>query len=138
MNNQAGLMQMHLKCICTLYLKNYSSVKPCTMKEILFALILGFTFIPAPGGSVFAQNSRKDIEPIQKKNLVPTVRHLAEMMNMNLAAAHILSRNEINIWAIRDFMGRFDNIDHAFWFSTPEGGFESYFNQDGYWDRVYY
>jgi len=33
------------------------------MKEILFALFLGFTFIPAPGGNVFAQNSRKVIEP---------------------------------------------------------------------------
>ena len=108
------------------------------MKEILFALILGCTFIPAPGGGAYAQNSGKNIGPVEKNNLIPSIRHLAEMMNMNLAAAHKLKRNEVNIWAMRDFMERYDKVDYAIWFSTTDGGFESYFKQNGYWDRVYY
>lgn len=108
------------------------------MKEILFALILGFTFLPAPGGNVFAQNSRKVIDPNLSRNFIPYVHNLAELVNPDLAAAHMLNRNEVNIRAVRDFMKRFDQVDHTRWFSTPEGGYESYFMQNGYWDRVYY
>ncbi len=108
------------------------------MKEILFALILGFTFIPAPGGNVYAQNSRKIIEPNLKKSFMPSVHHLAVLMNPDLGATHILNRNEINLRALRDFLSRYDNADQACWFSTPDGGFESYFIRDGFGNRVMY
>ena len=109
------------------------------MKEILFALILvGFTFIPAPGGCVYAQNSKKDIEPIVNRNFIPSVRYLAGLLNPDLTTTYMLGRNEINLRALRDFMSRFEEVDHAFWFSMPNGGFESYFVRDGYGDRVLY
>ena len=108
------------------------------MKEILFALILGFTFIPAPGGGIYAQNSRKVIESNVRKNFIPSVRYLAALMNPDLSATYMLGRNEINLRAIRDFLSRFEKEDNAFWFSTPDGGFETYFIRDGYGDRVIY
>ncbi|HEY4966221.1 MAG TPA: hypothetical protein VII28_07470 [Puia sp.] len=108
------------------------------MKEILFALFLGFTFIPAPGGNVFAQNSRKVIEPNLKKNFMPSVHNLALLLNPDLGATHMLNRNEINLRALRDFMFRYGQKDQACWFSTPDGGFESYFIRDGFGDRAVY
>jgi hypothetical protein len=35
-------------------------------------------------------------------------------------------------------MSRFGQEDHASWFYTPDGGFESYFVHDGYGNRVIY
>jgi hypothetical protein len=108
------------------------------MKEILFALILGFTFVPAPGGGICAQNSRKVIEFNVRKNFIPSIRNLAALVDPGLSATYMLGRNEINLRALRDFMNRYDQEDHVFWFSTPDGGFESYFIRDGYGDRVIY
>lgn len=108
------------------------------MKEFLFALILGCTFIPAPGGCIYAQNSKKVIDPGLKKNFIPSVRNLGLLMNPDLVSTHMLRRNEINLRALRDFLSRYDSTDQACWFSTPNGGFESYFIRDGYGDRVMY
>jgi hypothetical protein len=108
------------------------------MKEILFALILGFTFIPAPGGCIYAQNSRKVIEPNLKKYFLPHIRNLDELLNADLGNTHRLKRNEINLRALRDFLLRYDQEDHASWFNTPDGGYESYFVRDGYGNRVIY
>jgi hypothetical protein len=60
------------------------------------------------------------------------------MDNPALTDNNILSRNYINTRAIRDFLNRFDQVDNAMWFSTPEGGFEAYFLQDRYGDRIMY
>jgi hypothetical protein len=108
------------------------------MKEILFALILGFTFIPAPGGCIYAQNSRKVIDPGLKKDFMPHVRNIDELLNPDLGSTHMLARNEINLRALRDFMWRYNQEDHACWFCTHDGGFESYFVRDGYGNRVIY
>lgn len=108
------------------------------MKEILFALLFGFTFIPAPGGNAFGQNSKKVIDPNLKKNFIPSVRYITELMYPELASGHLLRRNEINLRALRDFMNRYESPDSVFWYSTPGGGFESYFIKDGYGDRVMY
>ena len=108
------------------------------MKKILFALIIGFTFIVALSNCSFAQNSNKGIESKFKKDLIPSIRNLAILENPDLMGTYILKRSEINIWAVTDFMDRFDKIDNAIWFSTPKGGFEAYFVQDGYGDRVMY
>jgi hypothetical protein len=78
------------------------------------------------------------IESNVKKNFIPSIRNLATLENPDLTGTYILNRNEINIWAVRDFLDRFDKVDNALWFSTPKGGFEAYFVQDGYGDRVIY
>ena len=108
------------------------------MKKILFALLLGFTFIPVPDGCVYAQNSRKVLDPGLKKYFIPSVRDLSLLMNPDLVSTHRLHRNEINLRALRDFMSRYDSANQACWFSTADGGFESYFIRDGFGNRVMY
>jgi hypothetical protein len=108
------------------------------MKKILFALTVGFTFITVLSKCVYAQNSKKVIDPNVKKNFIPSIRNLANLANPNLSGAHILNRNEINIWAVRDFLDRFDKVDNVLWFSSNKDGFEAYFVQDGYGNRVIY
>jgi hypothetical protein len=108
------------------------------MKKILFTLTIGFSFVTALNNAVCAQNSKKVIEPNVKKNFMPSIRNLATLENPDLSGVYMLNRNEINIWAVRDLLGRFDKIDNALWFSMPRGGFEAYFVLDGYGDRVIY
>jgi hypothetical protein len=113
-------------------------LNPNVMKEILFALTLGFTFISAPGGYIYAQNSRIVIEPNLKYNFMPHIRNLASLLNPDLGSTHMLARNEINLRALRDFLWRYDQEDHACWFYTANGGFESYFIRDGFGNRAIY
>jgi len=108
------------------------------MKKILFALTLGFSFITAPGNFAFSQNSKKVIEPNLRQNFMPSIRNLGMLKNPDLTGVYILNRNEINIWAVRDFLDRFDKVDNDIWFLTAKGGFEAYFIQDGYGERVIY
>ena len=108
------------------------------MKKILFVLFIGFSFVAAFSSCVFAQNSNKGVESKFKKDLIPSIRNLAILENPDLTGTYILKRNEINIWAVRDFMDRFDKVDNVIWFPTLKGGYEAYFVQDGYGDRVMY
>jgi hypothetical protein len=108
------------------------------MKKILFTLTMGLTFITALVNCSYGQNSRNNIESNARKNFMPSIRSLARLANPDLSGASILSRNEINIWAVRDFLDRFDKVENVLWFSTPKGGFEAYFVQDGYGNRVVY
>jgi hypothetical protein len=108
------------------------------MKKILFAIILDFTFMTMPGNSVCAQNSKKNIEPNVENNFMRSVYNLATLWNIDLTGTYILNRNEINVLAIRDFLERYNNINSAIWFPSPKGGFEAYFVQDGYGERVIY
>jgi hypothetical protein len=108
------------------------------MKKLLFAVGIGFIFINTPGNGVYAQNSKKVVESKDERDFMPSIRKLATMENPALAGAQILGRNYVSTRAIRDFMDRFDKVENAMWFSTPEGGFEVYFIQDGYGDRIMY
>jgi hypothetical protein len=108
------------------------------MKKILFALTIGFVCIAALNDCVNAQNSKKDVESNVEKSFMPSIRNLAKLENPDLTGTYILNRNEINIWAARDFLVRFEKIDNAVWFPTSKGGFEAYFIQDGYGNRVIY
>ncbi len=107
------------------------------MKKILQALTIGCTFILAFDKPAFTQNSMKSTEPVFK-NLMPSAHYLGILSNPNLTGAYLLSRNEINTRAMRDFLDRFEKIDNALWFLGSDGGFEAYFIQDGYGDRVIY
>ena len=107
------------------------------MKKILQALTIGCTFILVFDNSASAQNSMKSTEPVFK-SLMPSAHYLAILSNPNLTGAYLLSRNEINTRAMRDFLDRFEKVDNALWFLGSDGGFEAYFIQDGYGDRVIY
>jgi hypothetical protein len=102
------------------------------MKTFLLVLIIGFSFIVAPGYSVYAQSSKKNAESTNERDFMPSIRKLARMENP------ALTRNYVNVRAIRDFLNRFDKVDNAMWYSTPDGGFEAYFEQNGYGDRILY
>jgi hypothetical protein len=108
------------------------------MKKILFAFTISFVFLEAPSSCLYAQNSKKVIESGIRKNFMSSMRGLAALENLDLADAYILNRNEINISAVRDFLDRFDKVDNAVWFSVSKGGYEAYFVQDGYGNRVIY
>jgi hypothetical protein len=107
------------------------------MKKIPRVLTTIFAFMMAFNNFVYAQNSMKFTEQ-GFKNLMPSAHSLAILMNPDLAGTYLLSRNEINIRAMRDFLDRFDKVDNALWFLGSDGGFEAYFLQDGYGNRVVY
>jgi hypothetical protein len=108
------------------------------MKKILFAFAIGFAFSIAAGNNINAQNSQKNIEPDKKLNFMPSIHNLGMLQNHDLTGVILLNRNEINISAVRDFVNRFDEVENALWFAIPKGGYEAYFVQDGYGDRVIY
>ena len=108
------------------------------MKKILFTLTFGITFNIVAGYYVFAQNSQKNIESDSKMNFMQSIHNLSILQNHDLTGVNLLSRNEINIWAVRDFLNRFDEVENVLWFAVPKGGYEAYFVRDGYGDRIIY
>ncbi len=108
------------------------------MKKLLFILTMGLTFMQVPDNCVYGQNSKKSSENRNERNFMPSIRKLAEMENSALTGAEALGRNYVSTRAIRDFMDRFDQVENARWFAMPDGGFESYFIQDGLGQRVIY
>ena len=69
---------------------------------------------------------------------MPSIYNLSMLQNHDLTGVTLLSRNEINISAVRDFIIRFDEVKNALWFAIPKGGYEAYFVRDGYGDRIIY
>jgi hypothetical protein len=108
------------------------------MKKTLFALTLGIAFNIVAGYHTYAQNSQKNIESDSKMNFRQSIHNLSMLKNHDLTGANLLTRNEINIWAVRDFLIRFDEVENVLWFAVPKGGYEAYFVRDGYGDRVIY
>jgi len=108
------------------------------MKKILFALTLGIIINILAGYCCNAQNSQKNIDSDLKMNFMPSIHNLSMLQNHDLTGVSLLTRNEINISAVRDFVNRFDEVNNALWFAIPKGGFEAYFVRDGYGDRVIY
>jgi hypothetical protein len=108
------------------------------MKKILLVLTLVFIVATVPLDYVYAQNSQKNIEYDSKLNFMPSIHNLGMLQNNDLTGVNLLTRNEINISAVRDFVNRFDKVENVLWFAVPRGGFEAYFVQDGYGDRVIY
>ena len=101
-------------------------------------MAMGFIFIQSPDTCLYAQRSMKSSESKDNINFLPSIRKLAAMENPAITGAQILGRNYVNTRAIRDFLERYDKVENAMWFSTPEGGFETYFVQDGFGERVFY
>ena len=108
------------------------------MKKTLLALALGFTFNIVAGDHTYAQNSQQNIESESKMNFMQSIHNLSMLQNHDLTGANLLTRNEINIWAVRDFVNRFNEVENVLWFGIPKGGYEAYFVRDGYGDRIIY
>jgi hypothetical protein len=108
------------------------------MKKILIALSLALSINIVAGTRAYPQNSQKNIETENRFNFLPSIYNLSILQNRNLAGANLLTRNEINIWAVRDFVIRFEDVENVLWFAIPKGGFEAYFIRDGYGERIIY
>ena len=108
------------------------------MKKTQFFLTIGFTFLIGAGECTYAQNSQKNIQSDAALNFMPSIHNLSMLQNHDLTGVTLLSRNEINISAVRDFINRFDEVNNALWFAIPKEGYEAYFVRDGYGDRVIY
>jgi hypothetical protein len=106
------------------------------MKKLLFLLIAAC--ISVAGNRVYAQFSNRSSAPDAENDFAPSSRNLAILQNHDLRGAYILNRNEINLWATRDFLGRFDQVNNVVWFAGPNGGSEAYFVRDGLGERVIY
>jgi hypothetical protein len=101
------------------------------MKKIIYSLFIGFTSLTVNANSIFAQKSTMPIMHGFKADL----RQLDAMENP--AGAYIPDSKDVNVKATKDFQTRFVNVSNAKWFSTNEG-FEAFFVQAGFGNRVYY
>ena len=108
------------------------------MKKTLFAFTLGITFNIVVAFHGYAQNSQKNIESDSKINFMQSIHNLSILQNHDLTGVNLLSGNEINLWAVRDFLNRFGEVENVLWFAVPKGGYEAYFVRDGYGDRIIY
>ncbi len=107
------------------------------MKKTLIVLALGLT-IDMVAGDTYAQNSQKNMESERKMNFMPSIHNLSILKNPDVTDVHLLSRNEIDIRVVRDFLMRFDEVENVLWFAVPKGGYEAYFVRDGFGERVIY
>jgi len=108
------------------------------MKKTQLFLTTAFAILICAGECTYAQNSQKNIQSDAALNFMPSIHNLSMLQNHDLTGVTLLSRNEINISAVRDFINRFDEVNNALWFAIPKGGYEAYFVRDGYGDRVIY
>jgi hypothetical protein len=108
---------------------------PTKMKKILFTLTIGF--ISLPGSFALAQHGDGPNAFNQIKNFKPSIVNLATLKNLRFMDTYIPETKNINSKAIKDFQERYNNIKNAMWFSD-QNGFESYFVQNGFGNRVFY
>jgi hypothetical protein len=108
------------------------------MKKTILALSIGLTSFTALSTPVNAQNSKTAVAFNSANDFMPSIRKLASTENSAFLGTYIPDTKSINARAFEDFHGRFKKVDNAVWFSGANGGFLSYFIQDGYGDRVIY
>jgi hypothetical protein len=107
------------------------------MKKITSVLAIGLISILAFGKSTQAQNSFVYNSLPNDKTLMANVLEMGTPHNPSHAGKYIPDTRTIHAKAIKDFEGRFDHIMNATWFAD-QNGYEAYFIQDGYGDRVFY
>ena len=108
---------------------------PTKMKKILFTLTIGF--ISLTGSVARAQHTDGPVAFNQIKNLTLSIGNLAALGSLRFMGTYIPETKNINSKAIKDFQERYNNIKNAMWFSD-KNGFESYFVQNGFGNRVFY
>jgi hypothetical protein len=107
------------------------------MKQVLFALSIGFTSIAALSNCANAQNSAIPVAFNDTKSFMPSIRYIAALENTENMGTYIPDAKTVNAKAIKDFSTRFTDANNAQWFAD-RNGFVSYFVKDGYGDRVFY
>jgi hypothetical protein len=107
------------------------------MKKILFKLTIGFLSISLSGSLARAQHADGPVAFNQIKNVALSIGNFAAQGSLRFMDTYVPDTKNINSKAIKDFQERYNNIKNAMWFSD-QNGFESYFVQNGFVNRVFY
>jgi hypothetical protein len=107
------------------------------MKKILFALTIGFASISALSSCVYAQNAVHPVAFNDAKIFKSSIRNMAALETPLFLDTYMADAKSINIKAIKDFQGRFNQASNTMWFSD-RNGYVSYFILNGYGDRAFY
>ena len=107
------------------------------MKNLLFAVSIGFMSIFVISSRVDAQNSVSPVAFINTKAIHSSIRYVAALENSVSMKSNVPYANDFNMKAVKDFQTRFTQVENAKWFSDTNS-FVSYFVQDGYGSRVFY
>ena len=106
------------------------------MKKYLFVLIATYLIFVACTYGAGAQGTKNLADFTQSKSfhtkLAFMIRYTDSIMTSNTVAL-----TKANINAVKDFKSRFENVHNEKWYTIP-GGFESYFQMDGFSDRAFY
>jgi hypothetical protein len=92
-------------------------------------------FLPCNAQSDFYETSRDTSYVI--KNFKSIIRQMVHLESPARLGDYIADAKNLNTRAIKDFHMRFAEVENALWYLTP-AGFEAYFVQDGFGDRVFY
>jgi hypothetical protein len=107
------------------------------MKKITLVLTIGLLSTVAFSKSTFAQNSFVYNSLPNDMTLMANVLEMSAPHNTSHAGSYVPDTKTIHAKAIKDFEGRFNHINNAMWFAD-QNGYEAYFMQDGFGDRVFY
>src|SRR5882762_5510520 len=107
------------------------------MKKITLVLTIGLLSTLAFGKSIYAQNAFVYNSLPNDKTLMAYALEMDVPHQTPHAVNYIPDIKTIHAKAIKDFEGRFNHINNVTWF-TDNDGYEAYFIQDGYGDRVFY
>ncbi|HEV7423788.1 MAG TPA: hypothetical protein VGO21_01205 [Candidatus Paceibacterota bacterium] len=107
------------------------------MKKILITLTIGFISVSLPGSFARAQQVDDPVASHQTKNFKISIGYFAALESLSSMGAFVPETKNINSKAIKDFQERYNNIQNAMWFSD-KNGFESYFVQNGFGNKVFY
>ena len=107
------------------------------MKKITLVLIIGLLSTVAFSKSTSAQNAFVYNSLPNDKTLMADVIAMSVPHNTSHAGNYAPDTKTIHAKAIKDFEGRFNHINNAMWFADQDG-YEAYFTQEGFGDRVFY
>lgn len=107
------------------------------MKKITLVLIIGLLSTVAFSKSTSAQNAFVYNSMPNDKTLMAHVLEMGDPHNTPHSGNYVPDTKTIHAKAIKDFEGRFNKVNNAMWFADQDG-YEAYFMQDGYGDRVFY
>ena len=107
------------------------------MKKITLVLTIGLLSAVAFSESTSAQNSFVYNSLPNDKTLMADVLAMSVPHNTSHAGSYVPDTKTIYAKAIKDFEVRFNHINNAMWFADKDG-YEAYFMQEGFGNRVFY
>jgi hypothetical protein len=107
------------------------------MKKILITLTIGFISVLLTGSFALAQQVDGPVAFHQIKNFKISIGYFAALESLSSMGTYVPETKNINSKAIKDFQERYNNIKNPMWFSD-KNGFESYFVQNGFGNKVFY